>query len=404
MSGVVAPAASQMRGRYLVRNRALNAALRVSDVALALVVRSRPTAPGSIRRVLFAIGGHLGDAVIATAAIAELRRRLPDVEVGVVVPSWVLPVFTGHPDVRWTHTVDHWRVDRSGRSPIGKLVRYATTSRAALESVRQVDYDLAIDLSPFFPNMAWLLWRAGIPARIGYESGGAGPLYTRAAPWLENGAHMAVKQQRLVDLALGETGAVRETDRLHSVLPPLSPHDRRAVRDKLASVGIADGDDYVVLHAGSGERAKEWPIEKWKALAADLVARGTRVVLTGAGTAETDVARSLATNIPELANLAGELSWPEFVGLLNRARLVISADTVAAHVASAVDTPCVTLFSGINDLREWRPMGSLAVPLINPVPCAPCFRNRGCDTMLCVRGISPERVANEALTLLNARA
>jgi hypothetical protein len=58
------------------------------------------------------------------------------------------------------------------------------------------------------------------------------------------------------------------------------------------------------------------------------------------------------------------------------------------------------LFSGINDLREWLPLGSRVLPLINAVECAPCFLNEGCATMMCVRGISPNLVAREALTLL----
>jgi ADP-heptose:LPS heptosyltransferase len=404
VSRAAIPLLSPMRGRYLVRNRALNAVLSATDALLGAVTGSRPAPLAIPRRVLLAVGGQLGDAVIATAALAELRRRLPGADIGVVAPSWSVPVLAGQPGVRWTHSVDHWRQDRSPRSIAAKAARYVKSFGAALGSIRAVEYDLAIDLYPYFPNMSWLLKRAGIPARAGFTSGGSGALYTHPMNWIDDRAHMAVQQRRLMDMVVELPTSDPRADPPRAALAPTSSHDRLAVVAKLSAAGFASTDSYIVVHAGSGARAKEWPVASWRTLAKRLADQGERIVFTGAGALEEAAARAIADNVSGSSNLVGRLSWGQFVEVIRRARLVISADTVAGHVAAAVDTPCVTLFSGISDLREWQPLGSKARPLIHAVPCAPCFQNNGCATMMCVRGITPETVAGEAMDLLRNRS
>src|SRR4030095_3015555 len=129
-------------------------------------------------RVLLAVGGHIGDAVISTATLSLLKREHPDVDIGIVAASWAAPVFGGHPDVARLHLLDHWKFDRSSRPLASKVARHRRTLATALREIRSARYDAAVDLYAYYPNMAWLMWRAGIPVRVGYRSGGYGPLYT----------------------------------------------------------------------------------------------------------------------------------------------------------------------------------------------------------------------------------
>jgi len=67
---------SPLRGRYLASNPFLRALMALSDLLLA-PLRTQPSIPAQPpRRVLLSIGGHLGDAVIATAAIRRLADAL----------------------------------------------------------------------------------------------------------------------------------------------------------------------------------------------------------------------------------------------------------------------------------------------------------------------------------------
>lgn len=387
-----------MRGRYLVQNRVANAGLRVTDATLgALYGRRRgENIPLNPQRILIATGGHLGDAVIATAMLADVRAAFPNAAIDVAAPSWNLAVFDGHPFVRRVHVVDHWKLNRAPIARTEKFAHYRATTKSAFRSIAAERYDVAIDSYPFFPNMAGVLWRSRIPVRIGYASGGFGPLYTNAVEWVDDREHIAKKQRRLTALLVGE--------RLLAVEPAyaLSP-DSTDVTARVDGLFPTNGVRAVILlHPGSGSVQKDWPLTHWVELATELAAReNTRVILTGAGARDAEIARQIAAAVPAVESFVDRLSWGEFVGVVRRASLVISGDTSAAHVAAAVGTPHVTLFTGINDAAEFRPLSNRTVVLSYEVSCAPCFRGAGCATMACIRQIAPNHVLRTAVALLS---
>ena len=74
-----------------------------------------------------------------------------------------------------------------------------------------------------------------------------------------------------------------------------------------------------------------------------------------------------------LLNLAGQTSLPQTAGLVQRARLYVSSDTGALHLAYGVGTPTVHMFgSGI--MEKWAPQGRRYVVVNKHLPCSPCTR------------------------------
>jgi len=53
-------------------------------------------------------------------------------------------------------------------------------------------------------------------------------------------------------------------------------------------------------------------------------------------------------------NLCGELSIRELAVLIEKSKLLISVDSAAVHIASALSTPLVALF-GFTDPVQWGP-------------------------------------------------
>lgn len=100
-----------------------------------------------------------------------------------------------------------------------------------------------------------------------------------------------------------------------------------------------------VLHVGAAYGSRLWPAERFAAVAAALAAAGHRVVFTG-GTSERGRAGEVCrlAGLPDSSVLAGGLRLGEFAATIAAARLVVSADTGAAHLASAYGTPSVVLF------------------------------------------------------------
>jgi len=114
-----------------------------------------------------------------------------------------------------------------------------------------------------------------------------------------------------------------------------------------------------VIHVGAAYGSRLWPVERFADVAVELAAAGHEVVLTG-GSSE----RARAEETAALAKLkgadldggllAGRQGLAEFAATIAEARLVISADTGAAHLASAYERPSVVLF-GPAPAEEWGP-------------------------------------------------
>jgi ADP-heptose:LPS heptosyltransferase len=103
---------------------------------------------------------------------------------------------------------------------------------------------------------------------------------------------------------------------------------------------------------------KRWSAANYAALIKKLAARGLQTVLVGARGDETQLAmiKHLA---PDVVNLANKTSLYELAGIARRASVVIGNDTGPTHVAAAVGTPTVTLFSERVDPSWAAPRGKL---------------------------------------------
>jgi ADP-heptose:LPS heptosyltransferase len=147
-------------------------------------------------------------------------------------------------------------------------------------------------------------------------------------------------------------------------------HERRRWTRLLQWHGIAaDPDDVrlkpppirtqwpeaTVVHVGAAFASRLWPESRFADVAGRLAQSGHRVVVTGSGA---ERARSLAVaaqaGLPEESVLAGRLSLGALIALVADARLVVSADTGAAHLATAYSRPSVVLFGPARP-EHWDP-------------------------------------------------
>jgi ADP-heptose:LPS heptosyltransferase len=392
MIPVKARLASPLRGIYLVRSIPKNLCLRLIDgilkVGRALANPRDSHRAVNPRRILVANGAALGDVILATAVLPVLKSAYPDADLGMLVGTGSKPVLADHPLLRWVHTVDHWRMDRSDRTAWAKWIRYKRTRAVALREVKSVAYDVAIDLYYFFPNSVLFLWQAGIPVRVGYTSAGLGPLLTHPTLW-------QLRDCSVIDY---HADLVRRLGVPASHFSKLAPNLPRATGDAGRSRfgGLGSSDEYLVLHIGTGFAIKEWPVEKWKSLVTRLAGGGRRLVFTGAGPKEAKTVELVIENMPNCINLCNLLSWPEYVSVIAGARGLLGVDSVAAHVAAAVGTPCVVIAPGTANRWHWRPRSADCTVLVYPVPCSPCYRQYGCANMECVRSVSIGDVLSEA--------
>jgi ADP-heptose:LPS heptosyltransferase len=338
----------QANGRYLVSNRIGLAYLKALDAMLSLRRAPNREIPEKISSLLIGVGGHLGDAIIATSLLPAIRRACPDTRIGVAAASWAMPAFQGHPLVEWTHVVDHWKPNRGSIGRLKKLRRAIATRRSARDEIRAVHYDAALDLYPFYPNMSSLFADAGIPIRVGYESGGGGPAFTHRLAWHAPEGHFSQAFFRVAAELIGKLDGPAAYS-----LPDLDPADDAIARQHL---GQRAANGFVVLHPGTGDVRKEWPMDSWLAVARRLVRLGNEVVVTGAGAAECAIARWIALHEPAVLNLCGRTTFGQLRAIFRRARVIVACDSAAGHIAAAEGASVVSIMRGPGDPERWRPL------------------------------------------------
>ncbi|MGO4188140.1 glycosyltransferase family 9 protein [Pseudarthrobacter sp. TAF60_1] len=113
-----------------------------------------------------------------------------------------------------------------------------------------------------------------------------------------------------------------------------------------------------VIHVGAAFASRLWPAERFAMVARRLSENGHRVVFTGsAQERQRAVEICDQAGLPGSAVLAGSLQLREFAACIAAARLVISADTGAAHLASAYARPSIVLFGPVGPERWGPPPG-----------------------------------------------
>lgn len=384
-----------MRVRYASYSGPLKRVLGAIDKLLALRSWRREAQPADQppERILIANQAHLGDAILATAVIEPLRRKFPQARLGFLVHPDSRRVVDPHPDVDWVHAVEHWHLNRSDRSLWRRIRRHRETTRSAVLAIMSIDYQLAIDLHPYFPNSIPLLRRSGIPRLVGWNSGGFGPLLDDAADAEgEMPINMLQRHARLLELL----GISIEASQLRPA-PALPESARQAWRSLATPHGIVG--PFIALHVGAHVAHRRWPAVQWAEVAVELAERGHRVVLLGHGAQEIELGSRIRQDCPAAIDLTGQLDWPELVAAVADCSVLISHDSAATHLAAGFDKPRICIATGIHDLRVWLRASERSIVLTKPVACAPCGRIGGCSTMECIRGVAAASVVEAASKL-----
>ncbi|MFP5380045.1 MAG: lipopolysaccharide heptosyltransferase II [Vicinamibacteria bacterium] len=335
------------------------------------------------RLVVFA-PNWLGDAVMALPALTALRRHWPGAHVAVAARASVAPLYGMVPGVDEVRTLE----TTSGLAAVKRWRRDALRLAGG-------QFDTAVLLPNSFLS-AWIASQAGIPERWGYAADLRARLLTRPVPRPREAVHQADYYLALVE-ALG----VSRADRVARI--EVSDAAREEAAHALAAAGVGAADRYVAMAPGAAYgRAKQWPPERYAALAARLHATaGLRTVLVGAksdGMVCREIgerAARLAVDAPAVADLSGRTTVPGVAGVLARAAAVVANDSGAMHLAGAVGVPVVAVFGSTNE-QQTSPLTARAgqpVRIVtHPVWCRPCMLRECPIDHRCMREIGDDHV------------
>lgn len=204
----------------------------------------------------------------------------------------------------------------------------------------------------------------------------------------------------LLDTRVAPPGDVPEAERALTVaraagyeLPP-GDDGRLGVRPDLLGDHVTHGGPpYVVLHPGASAPSRRWPERRWQQLATSLVRRRIRTIVTG-GPQETKLCAAVARR--GVIDLSGDTSLLQLARVLRGASVVVTGNTGPAHLAAAVGTPVVSLFSPVVPAARWAPYG-VPVELLGDQR-APCRDTRATQCPVpghpCLTSVSPQDVVD----------
>ncbi|MBQ7251911.1 MAG: glycosyltransferase family 9 protein [Kiritimatiellae bacterium] len=294
--------------------------------------------------------GHLGDVLHAAPMLRRLREARPEWKIAWLVGPWALPLAE-----RFSAFAD-------------EIVPFASDSFCHHRGVQE------------HRQSAWEQWRIGLRLRTmrpkaflctGNESPVARYLanVSEAETWSGIGERRPPRVGKNIRTCFFPYEKERyEADALMQLLRPLGievppsgaelffPVDgasRRKAEDFLRREAVATDRPLVLVSPGSGWSGKNWPIGRFREVAAWLEGeRGAQVAWIGsAGEA------ALAGDGPLPGkNWFGRFSIPGLAAVMERAALWVGNDSGPMHLAAAVGCPTVSLW-GPTEPGKWAPRG-----------------------------------------------
>ncbi len=322
------------------------------------------------QRILIVRTDRLGDVILTLPMLALLRSRYPTAVLGMLLSTYTGQLVRGH---RHADTLIWY--DRDG---------VPRPARELLREIHSHQFDTVFVVHPT-PRLAWLMYRAGIPVRIGTGYRFYSFLFTKRVFEHRKDARFHeleynVRLLKVLDPEFTEEGLQPDFG------ITVDPGAVAGVQSRLAELGVRPGERLVVLHPGSGGSARDWPLERFALLGGRLAHdEGVRLVVTG-GKGEESVTRNLADRVGgATVSFSGTLTLPELAALLAQASLVVANSTGPLHLASALGTPVVGIYPQLTAMspRRWGPYGPVKRVLVpaEPADCRKCRNGKRCTCM-----------------------
>jgi len=293
---------------------------------------------------------RIGDLILSTPAIATVRASFPDAHVTMICSPYNRVVMERNADV-------------------DELVDYPADVNPGQFGARYRGSDIAIALAPRSVDLA-IAGGTRAPMRVGYTyvRRYAARLTARfyvnrlmiseADPDLsERNPHRHVRHEvnQLLDL-VALAGAKTRTDQL-----------RLAITDEDRAASAYLPGEPLVLHLGLRWFTDGSTLDSTLTLMKQLRRFGAPLVVTYAPECEQYVKAIAESRLADV--LLGGLPFYRWAAVLERARVVVTVDTGATHVASAVRRPTVVAFEHryfrLNS-QEWAPYGVPHVQVRKP--------------------------------------
>ena len=278
---------------------------------------------------------HIGDMLLTTPLLSLLRKSFPGWHITIVSSSWALPVLEYNPNIDEIVVCDYPWLARGRKA---SWIQFIQT----VVDLRLKKYDIVFNLRK--AAKAASIARAINGKQIwGFDVGKSAWAHTNKITYRTD-CHIA---DLYLEFAYGAGAKSKKNEGLQLFLQ----------EEDFKSLGeiLEIPDKYVVLAPGAGYPEKLWVNEHW-AKTGDWIMNElkTPVIITGSKQ-EGLLSKSIMDRmIKKPVDATGKLSVRQLASLIKNAQYVVSVDSAAMHIASAVKTPVGALFGPTNPVH-WGP-------------------------------------------------
>lgn len=275
-------------------------------------------------RLLIVKTSSMGDVVHAAAAVTDIGRAVPGVEIDWLVEAPFAAIPQMHFGVRRVLPMA-WRKWR-------KALFKGGTWRAMGELQRELgagQYDLVLDLQGLFKSAAWA--RQARAPIAGYDKAS---VRESAASWFYTHKAAVPRDLQAVErcrrLAAATIGYTLPTTPPEFGLRPPAPTWKPR------------GGDYAVLIPNASRKEKLWPERLWVAVGNRLKDLGWQPIVLWGSDSEQTLAERIAAGCE--GDVPPFLRVGEMAALLQGARTVVGLDTGFTHLAAALGRPTLGIY------------------------------------------------------------
>ena len=298
-----------------------------------------------MKRVLVIQTAFLGDVILATPVISELKRLYPDAAIDMLVKKGNESLIKENPKIDHVFVFDK---TKGKWKSILELVR----------TIRQKKYDLVINLHRF-GSSGLITALSGSKLKYGFKKNPFSFAYSKSFDHrIGDGTHEIERNLSI----LKEFGAATK------IRPELFPNE-----DHFQKVQHFKTGNYFCMAPASVWFTKQLPKEKWVELIHKRDHDGTIFLLGGTGDIALCEEIRMETNSENVINLAGKLNLMESAALIKDAKMNYVNDSGPLHIASAMNAPVTAFFCSTVPSFGFGPLSdNSSIVQVNNLDCRPC--------------------------------
>lgn len=327
-------------------------------------------------KIIIRMPNWVGDLVMATPVLVDLRKTFPDAQITALCQAPSAELLQKDQSIN-----ELFSFSRSKSKFLRRVAR-----RNIISKLRIGKYDLGILLTGSFSS-AWLFWQGRVAQRVGFAKGFRSLLLTDAISESKKSIHQVLRYKQLLKpLGIEES----------ATMPRLCVSEREVEesRELLFQRGYKRGHRLIGINPGAAYgTAKCWLPERFSELALKLVQEDPMAyVLFFGDSSSIELIKKICVGLHDrVINLAGVTSLRELACLIKDCSLLITNDSGPMHIGAAFDVPLVALFGSTDDVAT-GPYGCEDAVLNKRVSCSPCFKRTCPIDFRCMKEITVEDV------------